>query len=115
MHTRTAIDLAIGLVNCLDLLSQLVIFSLMLTDRAKAPGVVSAHGNVEGLTKQADRILPAMLLDELKLYGWGCEKMTNAFFKISRSLWTLSSSRLSRLFSSSKGVWCPLPGKASWP
>ena len=41
------------------------------------------------------------------------ENMTTAFFRMSRSSRAISSSRRRRRFSSSRGFWCPIPGKDS--
>jgi hypothetical protein len=57
----------------------------------------------------------AMLMNKLEFYGWGCAKMLIAFFKISLSCLRMSFSRFNLLFSSSRGVWWPLPGKAFSP
>jgi hypothetical protein len=94
MHPWAPIPTAVGMVSHLNVLGKLTIFSLMVTHRAFAPGVVPTQRHVEGLTEQAHRILLPMVFDELKPHGWLREKMATAFFNMSRSCRTLSSSRL---------------------
>lgn len=95
MHPWATIYAAVGMVRRLNVEGSLTIFSLMLTHRAFAPGVVPSQRYVGGLTEQAHRILLPMVFDELKPHGWLREKMATALFTMSRSCRTLSRSRLS--------------------
>jgi hypothetical protein len=98
-----------------DLASQLSIFSVASADRTLAPGVEAAFGNAKHLAHDHDGKRLLVLFDKLLFHLLSREKMLTTCFSLSRSCWTLSSSRLRRRFSSSHGVWCPLPGNASLP
>jgi hypothetical protein len=66
MHSRTPIDPSIGMVRRLNAFGEVAIFSLVLTHRTLAPGVIPTHRHVERFTEQAHRILLPMVFDELK-------------------------------------------------
>jgi len=104
MDTWTPVHPSIGLISGLNPLGKLAIFSLMFTHRTLEPGIIPTHGHIERLTEQAHRILPPMVFNKLEPYGWLREKMSTAFFNISRSCLTLSNSRLSWRSSSSCAV-----------
>src|SRR5213080_769340 len=115
MNPWAPIDLPTGMVDLLNMLCELAIFLAMLTHWTLLPGVVATQRDTQCATEHADRILLSILLNDLVPHNWPCEKMDTVFFRISRSCRVLSSSRLSRRFSSSNAVWCPLPGNASAP
>src|SRR5579884_1925807 len=115
MNTWTAISTSVRDKNLPNLLSQLSIFSFALTGRALAPSVVATFRDSKNAAHDGDGKFLFVLFDKLIFHLDSREKMLTAFFNISRSCWTLSSSRLRRRFSSSSGVWCPLPGNASFP
>src|SRR6266567_4124662 len=89
--------------------------SFALTGRALAPGIQATFRDSENLAHDHDSKFALVLFDKLIFHLDSREKMLRTFFSISRSCWTRSSSRLSRRFSSSSAVWCPLPGNASLP
>ena len=80
-----------------------------------APIRISFFWDLQDLTQTDDRKQVTILINELKFYSWGCAKMLTAFFKISLSCRNISFSRFKDLISSSSVVWCPFPGKASFP
>jgi hypothetical protein len=54
------------MVRRLNAFGEVAIFSLVLTHRTLAPGVIPTHRHVERFTEQAHRILLPMVFDELK-------------------------------------------------
>src|SRR6266446_8618162 len=104
MDARTPISASVCDKDLPDLASQLSIFSAASADRTLAPGVESAFGNAKHLAHDHNGKLLLVLFDKLIFHLLSREKTLTTFFKISRSCWTLSSSRLRRRFSSSNGV-----------
>ncbi len=101
--------------TCSNLLGELSIFSFAPTGRTLAPGIQATFRDSKHVAHDHDRKFLLVLFDKLIFHLDSREKMLTTFFSISRSCCTLSSSRLRRRFSSSNGVWCPLPGNASLP
>ena len=110
MDARTAISASMGDKDLSNLASSLSIFSFVLTGRTLAPGVKAAFRDSEHVAHHHDGKFVLVLFNKLLFHLESREKMLTTFFKISRSCWTLSSSRLRRRFSSSNGK-CP---SASW-
>src|SRR6266567_3339520 len=115
MDTWTSIPALMIVKHLSNLLRDLSIFSLALTGGTLTPSIKTAFRDFEHLAHHRYREFMLLLLYELISHLLSREKMLIAFFSISRSCWTLSSSRLRRRFSSSNEVWCPLPGNASSP
>lgn len=101
MHPWTAIDPSVGLESGLDSFGQVGIFSTMSAGHPLAPGVVPTHRHLQHSAHRRNGILMPMLCNELVAHCGPREKMPSAFFKISRSCLTISSSRLRRRISSS--------------
>ena len=93
MDPWTAVDLAMLQVEVLNFGGKLGIFSAVLGNLPVFPGVIAALGNRQRLAKQRERVLVALLCDELELQRWPREKMPIAFFKLSRSCRSRSFSR----------------------
>src|SRR6266700_8077608 len=91
------------------------IFSFTSAGGTLAPGVKAAFRDLKHTTHHHYGKLLLVLFDKLICHRWSREKMLTTFFRISRSCWTRSNSRLRRWFSSSNAVWCPFPGNASFP
>jgi len=68
VNTRTAIDLAVGLIDPLDMLSQHRIFSAPPAGSAFVPGVVSTHGDLQDSTHRGDGALLLTLCYESVLH-----------------------------------------------
>jgi hypothetical protein len=115
MNARASVHLPTGVVDGMNVLCQLLVFPLMLTDGTLLPGIRATQGHSKRLTQYANWILLALLFHHLIPHSWPCEKIVTVFFSLSRAFRVRSSSRLRRRFSSSKAVWCPLPGNASGP
>jgi hypothetical protein len=75
------------------------------------PGVITTAGHIQDCSHPLHRKTRAIVFDELVVHFGPFEKMTNAFFKMSRSWRRMSFSRCTRLSSSSAGLSLPLPGK----
>src|SRR5713226_1665818 len=93
MDTRTSIDLAMIQKNLLDFGCKLGIFSTVLGSLPAFPGIIAALGNLKRFAEQRDRVLLAVLCNELKFHTWPREKMPIAFFRMSRSCRSRSFSR----------------------
>jgi len=104
MNPRTAIDLAVGLIDPLDMLSQHRIFSAPPAGSAFVPGVVSTHGDLQDSTHRGDGVLLLMLCYESVLHLDFREKMLTTFFEMSRSCRVTSNSRFRQRISSSWAV-----------
>jgi hypothetical protein len=76
-----------------DLTSESSIFSVVLAGSTLAPGVESTFGNAKDLAHHHDGKFMLVLFDKLIYHLLSREKMLTTFFSISRSCWTLSSSR----------------------
>ena len=98
--TWTPLDLPVVLKRLLNTLSHFAIFSFASTQRPLVPGIQAAHPNFQHTAQRAHWVLMPMFLNTLQSHGSGREKMTTAFFKISRSFLVPSRSRhpLSELF-----------------
>ena len=92
------------LVDLLNSSGEPGIFSCMLGHLAVFPGIIATLRDIQYLTEQTDRVLLAVLGDELEGYTWLREKMPIAFFRISRSCRSNSFSRLRRRSSSSWSI-----------
>ncbi len=66
--------------NVLDFGGKLGIFSTMLGGLPTLPAIIAALGNLKREAVQGDRVLLALLCDELKLRSWPREKMRDALF-----------------------------------
>lgn len=115
VDARTPISTLVLFKHLPNLLSEESIFSFALTGRALAPSIQATFRDSENVAHDHDRKFLLVLFDTLLFHLDSREKMLRTFFSIPRSCWTRSSSRLSRRFSSSSAVWCPLPGNASLP
>src|SRR5450759_5536502 len=104
MNAWTAIHLTVLEEDLLNFGGKSGIFSAMLGSLPVFPGIIAALGNLQGLAQLGDRILVAVLCDELKFHSGPREKMPIAFFKISRSCRSRSFSRFKWRISSSGGV-----------
>jgi hypothetical protein len=104
LDARTPISASVPDKDLPNLLCELSIFSLALAGRALTPGIKAAFRDSKHVTHDHDRKFVLLLFDKLIFHLESREKMLTTFFKISRSCWTLSSSRLRRRFSSSSGV-----------
>src|SRR6266516_2406170 len=103
MDARTPIDLAMVQKNLLDFGCKLGIFSTVLGSLPTFPGIIAALRNLQREASQGDRVLLALLDNELKFHSWPREKLPIAFFKLSRSCRRRSFSRFSCRISSSCG------------
>src|SRR5215469_5049942 len=115
MQARATVSALMSAKFLSKLFYELGIFSLVLTGRTLAPSVKATFRDSEHSAHDNNGKFLLVLFNKLIFHLDSREKMPTAFFKISRSCWTLSSSRLRRRFSSSSAVWCPLPGNASLP
>src|SRR5258708_4781364 len=102
VETWTPRDASIALKRCFHFFSELSIFSALLAEFSFPPSRESAHGSFQHVTHHRHWILPVVISDKLRLHSWLREKMLPAFFKMSRSCRTRSTSRLSWWFSSSR-------------
>jgi hypothetical protein len=93
VNAWTAVDLAVFQENLLDCGGKLGIFWAMLGNLPVFPGIIATLGNLKRLAEQGDRVLVAVLCNELKLQSWPREKMPIAFFRMSRSCRSRSFSR----------------------
>jgi len=105
MNTWTARHLSTGMRDSVNVLSELLILSLMVTQRTLLPGIVAAQGDSQRLTQHTDGILLSLRFHDLVPHSWPCEKILTVFLSMSRSCRVRSSSRLRRRFSSSNAVW----------
>src|SRR3974390_3443240 len=113
MNARAAISASMGDKDLPNLLRELSIFSFASAGRTLAPGIKATFRDSKHVAHDHDGEFLLVLFHKLICHLESREKMLTTFFNISRSCCTLSSSRLSRRFSSSNAVWCPLPGNAS--
>ncbi len=104
MDTWAAIHPTIGLEHGLHVFCQLGIFSAVLAGRTLRPGILSTDRFLQHTAHDCYRILVPMVRNELVFHGLSREKMLMSFFKISRSCFTTSRSRLKRRTSSSWAV-----------
>jgi hypothetical protein len=79
MDPWTAVDLAMLQVDLLNFGGKFGIFSAVLGTLPVFPGVIAALGNLQRLAEQRDRVLVAVLCQELELQSWPREKMPIAF------------------------------------
>lgn len=93
LNPRTAIHPAMGDEGMGNPSGQFAIFPCASAQRTFFPGIIPAHGYVQYPAHHAHSILVSMRFDKTKALGYGCEKMATAFFRISRSCRTRSSSR----------------------
>lgn len=96
MNSWTSVHTSIVLKSRLDLRRKGRIFPAVLTRFTVVPGVIPADGNLKHMTHHRHWIVSTMLSNELILHSWLREKMLMAFFKMSRSCWVRSHSRLRR-------------------
>jgi hypothetical protein len=115
MQAWAALSATMSVKLLSNLFYELGIFSFALTGGTLSPGVKATFRDTQHSAHDDNREFLLVLFDTLLVHLDSREKMPTTFFNLSRSCWTLSSSRLRRRFSSSNGVWCPLPGKASLP
>ena len=83
MNAWTPIDLAMIQENLLDFGCKFGIFSAMLAHRTASPSIIATLGNLKHLAEQRDRVLMAVLGNELEFYTWLREKMPIASDNIS--------------------------------
>src|SRR5215469_653997 len=116
MYPRTSVGLPARVIDLFDLFSQLRICLLLSALRPFLPRIITTRRDVERLTEVFDWIGRSQLCD-LHVFHSGCPRvsMDKVFCTISRSCCTSANSRRRRRFSSSNGVWCPLPGNACFP
>ena len=114
VDARTPLSASVLFKHLPKLLGEESIFSFALPGRALAPGRKAPFRDSEDLAH--DHESKCVLGWCAKLLGhWESrEQMLRPFLSLARSRWTRSRSRLSRRFSSSSALWCPLPGNASW-
>jgi len=79
MDTWTPIHLSAGLVGFLNVLCELAIFLLMFTHRTLLPGIIPTQRDTKGATEHTDRIVLAMIFNNLVPHSWPCEKMDTVF------------------------------------
>ena len=104
MQARAAVSALMSAKFLSNLFYELGIFSLALRDRTLAPGVKATFRYAEHSAHDDNGEFLLVLFNKLIFYLDSREKMPTAFFSMSRSCWTLSSSRLRRRFSSSSAV-----------
>jgi hypothetical protein len=115
LHLWATIHPSVGRKDLRDLFGNLAIFSRVSAGSTPMPVRGAADTDPEHPTHRAHRKLTCVLGKKRIAQLWVREKMASAFLKLSRSCRNISFSRLSRCSSSSGGVCCPLPGKASSP
>ena len=115
MQAWAALSATMSVKLLSNLFYELGIFSFALTGGTLSPGVKATFRDIKHSAHNDNGEFLLVLFDTLLVHLDSREKMPTTFFTRSRSCWTRSSSRLRRRFSSSNGVWCPLPGKASLP
>src|SRR5512133_4321334 len=115
VQARTSISAMMSTKPLPDLFGEQSIFSLALAGRALAPRIIATFRDRKHSAHDHNGKFLLVLFNKLILHLDSREKMLRTFLRISRSCWTLASSRLRRRFSSSSAVWCPLPGNASLP
>src|SRR5437667_8999343 len=76
----------------------------MLAHQAASPGVIAILGNLKHLTEQRDRVLVAVLGNELECYTWLREKMPKASDKTSRE----------NILTFDKNICTIVSGEAQW-
>src|SRR6266516_6867805 len=81
MDARTPIDLAMVQKNLLDFGCKLGIFSTVVGSLPAFPGIIAALRNLQRFAQQRDRVLLALLGNELKFHSWPREKMPIAFLR----------------------------------
>src|SRR5436305_15244734 len=86
MDARTPIDLAMVQKNLLDFGCKLGIFSTVLGSLPATPSIIAALRNLQRFAEQRDRVLLALLGNELKFHSWPREKMPIASDRISPKL-----------------------------
>ena len=96
MDSRATVHTTIGLENAFDLVGEFGIFSAVLARLALAPGIVSTDRHVKHSAHQRKGSLVPVLLNEMVSHSLSREKMSTAFFRMSRSCLTIANSRLSR-------------------
>jgi len=69
----------------------------MLARPSAFPGIIATLGDRERLAEHGDRVLLAVLGNEWEAQSWLREKMPSAFFRMSRSWRSVSTSRFNRL------------------
>lgn len=99
MHARTAVAAAAGLVDAADLAEQLAVGGGPAALRPPTPGVVAGRGDLQHLAQDPDGKGLAVFVNEVEPHFACPEKMPMAFFKMSRSICTRSSSRRRRRIS----------------
>ena len=81
--------------------------------RTLVPGIVAAARYLENGAHDSHRKFRLMIEHEAEDQFGSLEKMAMAFFKMSRSIFSRSFSRLSWRIISASDVICPVPGNAS--
>src|ERR1700748_1215150 len=95
-----------------DLGAQLFIAATALTARSPQPGIEATPRDTERPAQPIRRPDPPVLRNETELHVDSLAKQAAAFFRMSRSAFSLATSRLSRAISACSGFICPWPGKA---
>ena len=80
VDARAPIDLTVVQKNLLDFGCKPGIFSTMLGSLPAFPSIVAAFGDLKREAEQRDRVLLALLGDELKFHSWPREKLRDALF-----------------------------------
>src|SRR5436305_15350365 len=104
MNAWTTIDLAVIQEDLLNFGCILGIFSAVLGSFPAAPSIIAALRILQCFAQQRDRVLMALLSNELEFHSWPREKMPIDFFRMSRSWRSRSFSRFKWRISSSCGV-----------
>src|SRR5258708_33612389 len=113
MHSSTARSLWAPDVDRMDLQRKFLVGLLPWTNWPLSPRIVATRGDPQHAAHASHRKLVLIGLDKLVSHRFGSEKMTTAFFRMSRSCRKISTSRRRRSNSASPSGTFPLPGKAS--
>ena len=92
MHARTAVGLTAGRKDAMNVRGELLVLLHSRTRRPFAPGRIAAAGQPEHVAQHRDRLRARVGSHELVLLRH-CgirEKMSMTFFRISRSMLTIS-------------------------
>jgi hypothetical protein len=93
MQAWAAVSAMMSLKLLSNLLCELGIFSFALTGGTLSPGVKATFRDIKHSAHDDNGEFLLVLFDKLLFHLDSREKMPTTFFKISRSCWTLSSSR----------------------
>src|SRR6187200_1276977 len=96
MHPRAAIGAPALVMDFGDDDAQRLVCLLASRRRTLPPGVVAAWGNLEHAAHRSHGEMGLLLVDEGEFHSLSFAKKAAAFFKISRSIRSCSTSRRSR-------------------